>query len=364
MDPRPLPIPPRGSSPGPATAALLDATAHHEAGSWLVPGGSAGLAEGIALDHPEATVTWQPADLRERRALDTGPSNLRILEPGTSVGDIGAVAIAAPPDRDLARRMILNGRDALVPGGRLFIAGANSEGIRSVIADAAKVLGPPLREDYRARGRLALFTQDVAIGDEPAWAVEPGVAPGTWRAFTLEIGNISLPMVTQAGVFAGAGVDAGTRLLLGALPDQVIGQVLDVGCGAGVIGIAAAQLGAEAVDLTDVNLIAVRAARENIERLGLARCRALAGDVYDAIGDERYALIVSNPPFHRGKAVDFTVADRLIDGAPAHLGPAGSLLVVANAFLAYGKRIARVFGRVETIAATRQYHVLRGSGPR
>ena len=131
--------------------------------------------------------------------------------------------------------------------------------------------------------------------------------------------------------------------------------------------------------MTDVNLLAVQATHKNIRRLlgtgahshsgpahrpAPTRLRAFASDVYPAIEDARYDLVVSNPPFHRGKAIDFTIADRLIDEAPDHLEPGGSLLVVANAFLAYGKRMERVFSRVETMAATRQYHVLRASEPR
>jgi 16S rRNA (guanine1207-N2)-methyltransferase len=101
-----------------------------------------------------------------------------------------------------------------------------------------------------------------------------------------------------------------------------------------------------------------------VEQLGLDRCRVVAGDTYGAVRASEYDLIVSNPPFHRGKAIDFSVADRLINEAPLYLAEHGTLLVVANAFLAYGKRIAERFGEVEAIAATRQYHVIRARHPK
>ncbi len=150
----------------------------------------------------------------------------------------------------------------------------------------------------------------------------------------------------------------------GSVRGSVRGSVLDVGCGAGAIGIAAASLGAGSVDLVDVNLHAVQAAAENIRRNGLGQCRALGGDVFGASGDQRYDLIVSNPPFHRGKIVDYAVADRLIAEASNHLRPGGSLIIVANAFLAYGQRMERIFDHVETLVATRQYHVLMATQPR
>ncbi len=347
-----------------STRILLDATSAHVARSWLILGGEAALAAGIAGYHPESSVRWQPIDCREWDNVANLPGNLQIEPPVANDRPVEGVVIAVTPKRDLARRWLLMAWHVLADEGRLFIAGANAEGIRPVIRDAAKLFGPAMREDFRSRQRIAMFAANGRVGEQPAWASKPGVEPGTWEQFTLEVTGNSIPIVTQAGVFAGGRVDAGTRLLLEALPDRLAGSVLDAGCGAGAIGIVASLLGADVVDMTDVNLLAVQAAQENIRRLGLFGCRACAGDVYSAVEDERYGLIVSNPPFHRGKAIDLSIADRLIDEAPDHLEPGGSLLVVANAFLAYGKRMERVFSRVETVAAMRQYHVLQASGPR
>jgi 16S rRNA (guanine1207-N2)-methyltransferase len=347
-----------------ASAILLEIAAPHDAAAWLVPGGEAALAPGLAADHPDAIVHWQPVDLRERLAVVEPPANIRIHELGTMVSGVQAAVFVSPPERDLARRWLLMARQALAQGGRLFLAGANAEGIRPVIADAETLFGRPVREGYGAKQRFAVFEAGVAPASVPAWADTPGIAPGTWQEFALALDGESMALATQAGVFAGARVDAGTRLLLDALPNRIAGMVLDAGCGAGVIGIAAALRGAAAVDMTDVNLLAIQAAAENVRRLSLPDIRVIPSDVYDALGDVRYDLIVSNPPFHRGKAVDYTIADRLIAGAPDHLAPGGTLLVVANAFLAYGKRMEWVFGRVETVAATRQFHVLQASDPR
>jgi 16S rRNA (guanine1207-N2)-methyltransferase len=347
-----------------ATAILLDETVGNDAATWLVPGGEAALARALAADHPTATIHWQPVDVRERLAVVDPPANLRAHEPGFAVSGVGAVVMSSPPERDLARRWLLEARQALATGGLLFLAGPNAEGIKPVIADAGALFGTPLREGYGAKQRFAVLEAGVPPPIAPKWAAAPGIAPGTWEAFALGLPGATVHLVTQAGVFAGARVDAGTRLLLDALPDRIDGRVLDAGCGAGVIGIAAALRGAEAVDMTDVNLLAVQAAAENVRRLALPDICVVPSDVYDALGAARYNLIVSNPPFHRGKAVDLTVADRLIAGAPGHLAPGGDLLVVANAFLAYGKRMARVFGRVETVTATRQFHVLQASDPR
>jgi 16S rRNA (guanine1207-N2)-methyltransferase len=118
------------------------------------------------------------------------------------------------------------------------------------------------------------------------------------------------------------------------------------------------------VDLVDANLLAVAAAKQNLARNGVGNGRALASDVYEAVRGERYDLVVSNPPFHRGKAVDQEVAQLLIADAPTMLARGGRLLLVANTFLPYEEAMRRVFTRVETVAATRQYRVTLATRPR
>ncbi|MGI8485063.1 MAG: methyltransferase, partial [Thermomicrobiales bacterium] len=74
--------------------------------------------------------------------------------------------------------------------------------------------------------------------------------------------------------------------------------------------------------------------------------------------------IVSNPPFHQGKAIDYAMPERLIREAPRHLHQGGSVLIVANAFLSYRREMERSFRNVEIVTATRQYHVVKATTPR
>lgn len=347
----------------PACELLLDEAGGIEADRWLVLGGEAALVSGLIEADPTREVTWQPADVREKASLIV-PSAVRNESPGArpdpaTLAEV--VVVQMPPDRQLTQWWLSLAAIWLAPGGYLLLAGANAEGIRTGLADAADLLGAPTVERYGRKQRLGVFCMPTDPLAAPAWSftVDRAGPVVAW-----EDRGVERSVVSQPGVFASDRLDTGTRLLLDALPEQLNGTVLDVGCGAGVIGFTCAWRGADRVDLVDANLLAVQTVERNLGQPGLESCRVLASDVYSAVPDERYDLIVSNPPFHRGKAVDFTVADRLIDEAPRHLNPGGSLLLVANAFLAYGKRMERVFRQVETVAATRQYHVLRASDAR
>ena len=77
------------------------------------------------------------------------------------------------------------------------------------------------------------------------------------------------------------------------------GHILDLCCGGGCIGLAAAYQFPDArVDLLDVDSGALDLARENAEQLGLqGRVTLIESDLFETLADTRYDLILSNPPY-------------------------------------------------------------------
>jgi ribosomal protein L3 glutamine methyltransferase len=76
-------------------------------------------------------------------------------------------------------------------------------------------------------------------------------------------------------------------------------RILDLCCGGGCIGLAVAHYfpGVE-VDLLDIDPEALDLARENVAKLGLGnRVRVLQSNLFDALEDVRFDLILSNPPY-------------------------------------------------------------------
>ena len=104
-----------------------------------------------------------------------------------------------------------------------------------------------------------------------------------------------LNFMTDAGVFSKGELDTGTRLLLDALPD-VYGDVLDLGCGWGAIGVAVKKkYPAAHVTMVDVNRRALELCRFNAVRNGItAEC--LESDGMAEVMERTFDFIITNPP--------------------------------------------------------------------
>ncbi|MCI4318563.1 MAG: methyltransferase [Thermoplasmata archaeon] len=129
------------------------------------------------------------------------------------------------------------------------------------------------------------------------------------------------------GVFASHGVDPGTALLIGCLEPRPTDRILDLGCGWGAIGAAAARAAPQGqVLLTDVNRRAVLLARSNLRRNRIANAEARIGSMFEPAAGNAFDLIATNPPYHIGRPAILA----LLEAVPAHLRPDGYLLMVGK----------------------------------
>ena len=120
-------------------------------------------------------------------------------------------------------------------------------------------------------------------------------------------------------------------------------RLLDLGCGAGLVGIAAARrLGAENVWLTDVDPQAVRCALANAARNGVPEVHIVCGDALDAVDAADFDWILSNPPYH----ADFAVPRRFIEKGFNRLKLGGRLMMVTKRKDWYKNKLISVFGGV------------------
>jgi 16S rRNA G1207 methylase RsmC len=168
----------------------------------------------------------------------------------------------------------------------------------------------------------------------------------------------SFEFLTASGVFSKERVDLGTRLLVESMILPEKGCVLDVGCGYGAIGIAAAIFNSDLhVAMVDLNIRAIRLARQNAELNHVWNVEIRHGYLYEPIKDLMFDCIVSNPPVSAG----MRTVEAIITEAPTHLTDKGTLQMVVRSKIG-GKRLQSVFEKafnnVDVLARGSGYRVL------
>ena len=111
-----------------------------------------------------------------------------------------------------------------------------------------------------------------------------------------------LAFLTDAGVFSRGEVDRGTDVLLKALPEDMAGRVLDLGCGWGAVGVSVGKkYPACRVVMSDVNERALELARKNAAANGV-QAEAVQSDGLEKV-EGTFDYILTNPPIRAGKQV-------------------------------------------------------------
>jgi 16S rRNA G1207 methylase RsmC len=138
------------------------------------------------------------------------------------------------------------------------------------------------------------------------------------------------------------------------------GNVLDIGCGYGAVGISAAASNPKLqVVMTDVNMRAVRLAKQNVETNRVRNAEVRYGYLYEPVESMRFDCVLSNPPVSAG--MDMVKA--IIEGAPKVMGAGGSFQMVIRSKIgakALPEAFCAAFGNCEVLARESGYRVLLG----
>jgi 16S rRNA (guanine1207-N2)-methyltransferase len=156
------------------------------------------------------------------------------------------------------------------------------------------------------------YCDEVSSPHEPAnhyFSAAPQSAQDE-RVVEVLLPDLAFTIRTDSGVFAHGRIDAGTQLLLAQVAELPAGgELLDLGCGAGVIALTLAQrCPAARIWAVDVNPRARDLCARNAAALGLANVEVRSPE--DMPSDLRFAGIWSNPPIRIGKAALHNLLDQ------------------------------------------------------
>lgn len=165
---------------------------------------------------------------------------------------------------------------------------------------------------------------------------------------------------TDNGVFSKKEVDFGSRLLIETFsyPEGANGNVLDVGCGYGPIGLSLAHAYQDVnVEMVDVNSRAVQLAKDNATTNNITNTVIYESDIFSTVKNTSFAAILTNPPIRAGKQVVHEILSKSYE----HLCSNGELWVVIQkkqgAPSAMDK-MKEIFGNAEVVVKKKGYYIL------
>ena len=167
----------------------------------------------------------------------------------------------------------------------------------------------------------------------------------------------------HANVFSRTGLDIGARFFMEHLPRDLEGEIVDLGCGNGVIGMTLLANNPQAsVVFVDESPMAVASSRLNVEENlpeALDRCEFMINNGLSGVEPFRFNAVLCNPPFHQQHALTDSVAWEMFHHARRCLKINGELVIVANRHLDYYHKLKKIFGNCETVATNKKFVVLK-----
>jgi 16S rRNA (guanine1207-N2)-methyltransferase len=172
-------------------------------------------------------------------------------------------------------------------------------------------------------------------------------------------------IASHASVFSRERLDAGTRLLLENMPSaEEYRDIIDLGCGNGLLGLIAASVNPGArLTFVDESFMAVKSARMNFERV-FKDSRPVEFKVtncLEGVASGSVDLILNNPPFHQQHNIGDAIAWQMFIDSRRVLRKGAELIVVGNRHLGYHAKLKKIFGHCEQLASNGRYVVLKAS---
>jgi 16S rRNA (guanine1207-N2)-methyltransferase len=265
-----------------------------------------------------------------------------------------SVLALLPKGRATWEQTVLDAASVLRTGGSFCLAGAKNAGIKSAAKFVARVFGESNVLAYKGGCRVLRAVKGAQID-------LPESEYYTWRTIQTGAGGEQLEYVTKPGLFSWERLDDGTELLIEALharPLQSDDRVLDIGCGSGVLALVASrQAHAGQVIGLDADCRAVEATRRTLAHNRVANAQSMLSDCGEAVSDQSFSAVVTNPPFHQERATTYAIAEQIVRDAASLLRKRGRLYLVANAFLKYKPIIEAAFGNAELLRQTNRFNV-------
>lgn len=316
------------------------------------------LAVALNAHHPHAVSdSWLSQSATRANLVDNQlpRENVRLLNSlEVPEGSFDLVLIKVPKTLALLEDQLIRLRPRMTETTQVIVAGMIKGLSPRVWALLERLIGPTTTSRAQKKARLVFAGIDPFI-DLPAspYPVEFGLEGTRYR------------ISSHANVFSRDSLDIGTRFFLQHLPVRPEARdIVDLGCGNGVVGLMAAEKNPQArVHFVDESYMAIDSARRNFaDAFGEERKAGFrVGDGLSDSSRDSCDVVLCNPPFHLHSAVGDQIALRMFRQSHRALRKGGELWVIGNRHLGYHASLKRLFAGIDLVASNRKFVVLRAS---
>jgi 16S rRNA G1207 methylase RsmC len=341
--------------PFPQEALLIDAIPQMTAERVLCT--STGLAQfafEVARALPHASVTCTYLDLYRANLASNHwpnlPTNARIdctTDLPDEEADVVALPFSSGGEAELTRELIQAGHQRLRLNGKLFAStdNRNDTWLRDQMAKLFRKL------DVQASRAGVLY---VGTKTEPLKKIRNFACEFAFRDAGRLIRGYSRP-----GVFSHRRVDVGARHLMNEMQIEPGARILDIGCGAGTVALAAAQRAAGVmVHAVDSHARAIQCTQRGAELNNLTNLTTELNATGNYAGAGTYDLALANPPYY----ASFRIAEHFLTAGREALRPGGKILVVTKHPDWYQQNMPTWYNHVR-ISERKGYYIIEATRP-
>ncbi len=282
----------------------------------LNPGATVTIHQEDHWAHSVAMADLESIPEALRPTLHLGP------EPEGEGYEAVAVAIGKSGMTDLLRETFRGAANRLLKKSGLFYCGYYGESESFIRREIEKAFGSVTTNKTARRHSFGFVARrpDAPLVNEPTG----------WATFTIKEGDEVLQLRGRVGVFCHDRLDNGTRALLATAAIDGARSVCDIGCGVGVVSVAAAKRCPEAhLTCIDSSARAIQSTEANLIAHGLrdrARIILNSNPVEALEGIDKHEVMLANPPYYG----NWRIAEAFVAAAVIGLVPGGRLFLVTK----------------------------------
>lgn len=224
----------------------------------------------------------------------------------------------------------------------IFLIGEKRSGIQT----AKKLLKTWIHlEKIDSAKHCHLFSGKIIV--KPKFKFENFIYKQTWQEICIK---------TIPGVFSYNKIDIGSQLLISTFSKSIKGDILDIGCGSGILSVSLAKQSREVkLTLVDTHIAALTSSQLTL------KCNDIIGDIFpsDIYSNihKKFNFIMSNPSFHCNSKINLSYISTIVKDSVRYLKKRGEIRIVVNSSISCDQFFRRTFVKYNILKENTNFKV-------